>query len=477
LVNCNDDASSGVQSEVTFSTCAGEVFYFFVTSYGCTAGTLQLNASAQAMKDTDGDGVGDSCESCPLDPNKTEPGVCGCGVSDVDTDSDGVLDCNDNCPVDSNAGQEDVGDGDGVGDACDNCPTVANPLQEDTDLDGVGDACDPCPLDNPDDTDGDGICDSDDNCPNNPNPLQEDADEDGVGDACDLDDCATARDVTALPYSDTYDASPATTDPGDPATSCASSCPSDHHSVWYTFTAPSSLDVTVDTFGSAYDTILSVFQAGPDCSSLTLVNCNDDASSGVQSEVTFSTCAGEVFYFFVTSYGCTAGTLQLNASAQAMKDTDGDGIGDACDTCTDTDGDGFGNPGFPANTCATDNCPAVANPAQTDTDGDGVGDACDACPGFDDALDLDGDGLPDDCDACPAIPSAPTGCIPAGGAYPTDLNCDGCVDGLDLGAIGRAFGEFCVDSYYNADSDVDASGTVDGTDLDALIADFGSGCT
>ena len=40
---------------------------------------------------------------------------------------------------------------------------------------------------------------------------------------------------------------------------------------------------------------------------------------------------------------------------------------------SDADGDGIPD--------QADNCPHVANPAQTDSDGDGVGDACDACPG------------------------------------------------------------------------------------------------
>ena len=48
--------------------------------------------------DSDGDGTGDRSDGCPLDPDKTEPGVCGCGEADADEDADGVLDCEDLCP-------------------------------------------------------------------------------------------------------------------------------------------------------------------------------------------------------------------------------------------------------------------------------------------------------------------------------------------------------------------------------------------
>jgi len=43
--------------------------------------------------DEDGDGVIDDCDDCPHDPEKTEPGACGCGAADVDEDGNGVPDC------------------------------------------------------------------------------------------------------------------------------------------------------------------------------------------------------------------------------------------------------------------------------------------------------------------------------------------------------------------------------------------------
>lgn len=49
--------------------------------------------------DSDGDGVPDLADGCPNDPNKVEPGACGCGEPESgDDDGDGVPDCIDICP-------------------------------------------------------------------------------------------------------------------------------------------------------------------------------------------------------------------------------------------------------------------------------------------------------------------------------------------------------------------------------------------
>ena len=65
----------------------------------------------------------------------------GGGGSPLDTDGDGVANDADNCPLAWNPDQADA-DGDGLGDVCDNCPNHYNPDQTDTDGDGIGDACD-----------------------------------------------------------------------------------------------------------------------------------------------------------------------------------------------------------------------------------------------------------------------------------------------------------------------------------------------
>jgi hypothetical protein len=63
-----------------------------------------------------------------------------CGAPGADTDGDGVPDLTDTCPLVANAGQADA-DRDGRGTPCDNCPSVANAAQQDADGNGTGDAC------------------------------------------------------------------------------------------------------------------------------------------------------------------------------------------------------------------------------------------------------------------------------------------------------------------------------------------------
>ena len=114
--------------------------------------------------DTDGDGTPDCVDECPADPAKVAPGLCGCGVSEVDTDGDGTPDCADECPADPakvapgqcgcDVSEADT-DGDGTPDCVDECP--ADPAKvapgqcgcdvsdEDEDTDGVPDCLDACP--------------------------------------------------------------------------------------------------------------------------------------------------------------------------------------------------------------------------------------------------------------------------------------------------------------------------------------------
>jgi hypothetical protein len=202
----------------------------------------------------------------------------------------------------------DDADGDGKADDVDNCPFVSNRGQEDADGDGVGDACD--------------------NCPGVSNFSQLDTDGDGLGDACDGDldgdGIANAQDnCPNIPNPDQKD-----TDGDGQGDACDA-------------------DDDNDGIPDGQDNCPLVANANQSLEGIDLALCNVD-SDGDGIGDGFDNCPG--------------------IANPDQKDTDGDGIGDACDP--DIDNDSVLN--------AKDNCPLHANRDQADDDGDGVGDVCDA---------------------------------------------------------------------------------------------------
>jgi hypothetical protein len=82
--------------------------------------------------------------------------------------------------------------------------------------------------------------------------------------------------------------------------------------VWYAWEAPGSASITADTFGSDYDTMLSVYTGSPGL--LTQVACNDDAGGGTQSELTFQAEAGRIYYLMAAG-ASGGGTLTIRLQA------------------------------------------------------------------------------------------------------------------------------------------------------------------
>ncbi len=78
--------------------------------------------------------------------------------------------------------------------------------------------------------------------------------------------------------------------------------------------------MTVDTFGSGFDTVLAVY-TGPSLGSLTRVVCDDD-TGGVQSKVQFPAVPGTTYWIQVGGYDSPSalpqtGDLVLNIARSA----------------------------------------------------------------------------------------------------------------------------------------------------------------
>jgi hypothetical protein len=93
----------------------------------------------------------------------------------------------------------------------------------------------------------------------------------------------------------------------EPQESCEFNNSGVSNTVWYTFTPCGSGTINVNTIGSNYDTVLSIFSGS--CGAATQVACNDDIGGGtLQSQLTNVSVTGGVAYLIkVADYNLTSG--------------------------------------------------------------------------------------------------------------------------------------------------------------------------
>lgn len=116
--------------------------------------------------------------------------------------------------------------------------------------------------------------------------------------------------VSSLPFQDGLDTSAATTSMNDPV------CTGQGPTVWFKYRAPQDGVVTANTFGSDYDTTLSVYTSTPG-RMLAQLACNDDYSN-LQSYVRFEARAGVTYYVMVAAFASGPGgnlTFSMEASS------------------------------------------------------------------------------------------------------------------------------------------------------------------
>jgi hypothetical protein len=123
------------------------------------------------------------------------------------------------------------------------------------------------------------------------------------------DEFAAAEVIASSPFTTFTSTLEATTAVDDP------SCLGNDASVWYAYTPPVSTTIAADTFGSDYDTTLSVYTGAQ--GSLTQLACNDDAGSDLQSQVVFPVVGGQTYYFMVAALG-GGGGLVFNLDASTL---------------------------------------------------------------------------------------------------------------------------------------------------------------
>ena len=123
------------------------------------------------------------------------------------------------------------------------------------------------------------------------------------------DDLANATNITTFPTNLQQDSTGATNETNEAGPTCLNNEPSP--SVWFKYTANISQTVVFNTFGSDYDTSISIWKNNEH--PLIPMGCNDDHSNLSQSLINAELEAGVTYYINVGGYNNESGNLVFNA--------------------------------------------------------------------------------------------------------------------------------------------------------------------
>ena len=119
------------------------------------------------------------------------------------------------------------------------------------------------------------------------------------------DNCADAIEVLGGYSISGFSTVGATIESSDPTPNCTFN---DLAAVWFKYTPTCNTDIQVNTFGSSYDTNISIWD---NCNYISMITCNDDAGGVVQSEVSFTAAASNTYFIRIGGFNSATGDISF----------------------------------------------------------------------------------------------------------------------------------------------------------------------